>query len=71
MKRKTSFPFAFYSFIRTFAETIKTMKLKFTIRYRTAWGESLHVALQLYSKDGTVRQQNYMMQTDDGELWTP
>ena len=46
------------------------MKLKFTIRYRTAWGESLHVALQLYSKDGTVRQQNYMMQTDDGELWT-
>ena len=46
------------------------MKLKFSIRYRTAWGESLHVALQFHNQDGTVRSQNLTMQTEDGELWT-
>ena len=46
------------------------MKLKFTLRYRTAWGESLHVAIAFHSQDGTVRQQNLLMQTEDGELWT-
>ena len=48
----------------------KQMKLKFTIRYRTSWGESLHVAIAFHSQDGTVRQQNLLMQTEDGELWT-
>ncbi len=46
------------------------MKLKFSIHYNTAWGESLHVAIDFYSQDGTVRRQNLLMQTDDGELWT-
>lgn len=46
------------------------MKLKFTIRYRTSWGESLHVAIAFHSQDGSVRQQNLLMQTEDGELWT-
>ena len=46
------------------------MKLKFTIRYRTAWGESLHVLLRIHGQDGAVRTQNLTMQTDDGELWT-
>ena len=46
------------------------MKLKFNIRYRTAWGESLHVVLKIYRQDGTVRTQNLVMQTEDGELWT-
>lgn len=46
------------------------MKLRFSIRYRTAWGESLHVNIAYYSQDGTVRQYNLLMQTDDGELWT-
>ena len=46
------------------------MKLKFTLRYRTAWGESLHVAIAFHSQDGMVRQQNLLMQTEDGELWT-
>ena len=46
------------------------MKLKFTIRYRTAWGESLHVVLRIYRQDGTVRTQSLLMQTEDGELWT-
>lgn len=46
------------------------MKLKFTIHYSTAWGESLHVAIDYHCQDGTVRHQNLLMQTDDGELWT-
>ena len=46
------------------------MKLKFTIHYHTAWGESLHVDLAFHSQDGTVRSQNLLMQTEDGELWT-
>ena len=46
------------------------MKLKFTIPYNTRWGESLHVALSYLSLDGTRRQQNLPMLTDDGQLWT-
>lgn len=46
------------------------MKLKFSIDYRTAWGESLHVNIAYYSLDGTVKRYNLMMQTDDGERWT-
>ncbi|MBR1688795.1 MAG: 4-alpha-glucanotransferase [Prevotella sp.] len=46
------------------------MKLKFSIRYRTAWGESLHVVLQLCSQDGTVKRYDHTMLTQDGELWT-
>jgi len=45
------------------------MKLKFQIRYRTSWGESLHIAMTFHSLDGTVKRQNLLMQTDDGELW--
>ena len=46
------------------------MKLKFTIHYHTAWGESLHVDIDFHSHDGNVRHQNLLMQTEDGELWT-
>ena len=46
------------------------MKLKFTIHYHTAWGESLHVNIDFHSQDGVVRRQNLLMQTKDGELWT-
>ena len=46
------------------------MKLKFSINYHTAWGESLHVSIDFHSQDGTVRHQNLLMQTEDGELWT-
>ena len=45
------------------------MKLKFSLHYRTAWGESLHVAIDFHSQDGTVRHQDLLMQTDDGEVW--
>ena len=46
------------------------MKLKFTIQYNTAWGESVHVVIGYHSQDGSSRQQNLMMQTDDGQQWT-
>ncbi len=46
------------------------MKLKFSIHYHTAWGESLHVSIDFHSQDGTVRHQVLLMQTEDGELWT-
>ena len=46
------------------------MKLKFTIHYRTSWGDSLHVGITYHRQDGTVRQQNLPMLTEDGELWT-
>ena len=46
------------------------MKLKFSIHYHTAWGESLHVSIDYHRQDGTVRHQNLPMQTDDGERWT-
>lgn len=53
-----------------FAEKLLQMKLKFTIHYHTAWGESLHVDIYFHSKDGNVRHQDLLMQTEDGELWT-
>ena len=46
------------------------MKLKFSIHYHTAWGESLHVCIDFHSQDGMVRHQNLLMKTEDGELWT-
>ena len=42
------------------------MKLKFTIHYHTAWGESLHVNIHFHSLYGAVRHQNLTMQTEDG-----
>ena len=48
----------------------KAMKLKFSIHYHTAWGENLHVCIDFHSQDGTVRHQNLLMQTEDGERWT-
>ena len=57
-------------FLCIFASDItKTMKLKFTIQYNTAWGESLHVVVGYHSQDGSCRQQNLAMQTEDGQLW--
>ena len=46
------------------------MKLKFSIHYHTAWGESLHVSIDFHRQDGTMRHQDILMQTEDGELWT-
>ena len=46
------------------------MKLKFSIHYNTAWGESLHVSIVYRSSDGTERCRSQQMLTDDGCLWT-
>lgn len=46
------------------------MKLRFSIRYNTIWGERLHVVIVYISKDGSVKRYNLPMNTDDGQLWT-
>ena len=46
------------------------MKLKFTIQYATQWGEAVHVVLCYRSQDGTQRQTNLLMQTQDGLEWS-
>lgn len=46
------------------------MKLRFSIAYITAWGESVHIDLQYISGDGTHRRLNIPMNTDDGIMWT-
>ena len=46
------------------------MKLRFSIQYSTAWGESLHIRMEYRSLDGTVKQHDYTMLTEDGNLWT-
>jgi len=46
------------------------MKLKFTINYGTQWGESLHVLISYVSIDGTVRNSNLLMMTEDGGCWS-
>jgi len=45
------------------------MKLRFSLQYRTAWGESLHVVLTYKGQNGASRSQNLLMQTNDGEQW--
>ena len=46
------------------------MKLKFSITYNTAWGESLHVELEYHGSDGSVKRQKLPMVTDDGQQWS-
>ena len=46
------------------------MKLKFTINYKTAWGQGLYVAITYCSQDGRDRSHLLAMTTDDGECWT-
>lgn len=46
------------------------MKLKFSIIYNTAWGESLHIDIEYISRDGCIKRYDLAMNTDDGRLWT-
>lgn len=46
------------------------MKLKFSITYGTVWGESLHVAIEYLSYDGSVKRYDLPMNTQDGLVWT-
>lgn len=45
------------------------MKLKFTIRYGTKWGENLFVVITYRSLDGTEKTNRLMMATADGWQW--
>lgn len=45
------------------------MKLKFSVHYSTAWGQSLHIDITYYSDDGRLRNYVLPMTTDDGEWW--
>ena len=46
------------------------MKLRFSIKYGTQWGESLHVIVTYHRQDETVYSTNLQMLTDDGLWWT-
>ena len=46
------------------------MYLKFSIPYKTKWGEKLVIDLTYVSADGYQRRQDIPMQTADGYLWT-
>jgi 4-alpha-glucanotransferase len=46
------------------------MKLKFSINYRTEWGQSLVVELRYIGASGAERRQRLPMLTQDGEVWT-
>ena len=46
------------------------MKLKFSINYRTIWGQSLHVVITYTGADGRQKNANLLMTTDDGAFWT-
>jgi 4-alpha-glucanotransferase len=45
------------------------MKLKFSIHYRTEWGQQMAVLISYHHCDGSTRQNRLPMLTDDGELW--
>lgn len=45
------------------------MKLNFNIKYRTPFGQSMHVWISYIDKDGHTRENNLLMRTDDGVAW--
>lgn len=46
------------------------MKLRFSIHYRTEWGQQLVVCISYSAQDGSVRTARLPMLTDDGDYWT-
>lgn len=46
------------------------MKLNFSIRYQTPFGQSMHVCISYIDKAGHTRESNLLMHTDDGITWT-
>ena len=54
---------------RIFASNCRIMKLRFSIQYGTQWGENLHVVICYVSSDGTRKQYNLLMTTEDGTQW--
>lgn len=48
---------------------LRTMKLKFSIHYKTEWGQRLHVLIHYLTNDTREHVNDWMMQTQDGEYW--
>lgn len=46
------------------------MKLKFSLHYRTEWGQSLHVVIAMFSGKRHLATRDLIMTTADGELWS-
>ena len=46
------------------------MKLNFSVNYRTAWGESVHVVVGYVCSDGAKKRQDIPMNIQDGENWS-
>ena len=45
------------------------MKLKFNIHYNTEWGQQMHVVVNYLTNDRHEREQDFLMQTQDGTEW--
>lgn len=45
------------------------MKLRFSLKYLTEWGESLFVVIEYVCSDGRSRRSEVRMDTADGCLW--
>ena len=45
------------------------MKLRFSVHYRTEWGQQLTILLTYQQQDGQQRHSRVEMQTEDGDLW--
>ena len=45
------------------------MKLKFNIHYNTEWGQQMHVVVNYLTSDRHEREQDFLMQTQDGAEW--
>lgn len=46
------------------------MKQRFTIHYRTEWGQQLQISIRHTAADGTERTGKVTMTTQDGDYWT-
>ena len=46
------------------------MKIRFSIQYRTEWGQQLAILITYRQQDGAERTANIPMLTEDGESWT-
>ena len=46
------------------------MKLRFSINYRTEWGQQMVVSITYHAVDGTERHVQLPMTTQDGDQWT-
>ena len=48
---------------------LRSMKLKFSIQYKTEWGQCMHVLIRYRTNDLREHVNDWVMQTQDGEWW--